>query len=58
MNPTSISAHVLDKLNIPDFDADNELHIRIAKICKKGHETKNTNALIDDLNEAVAAIYQ
>ena len=58
MNPTSISAHVLDKLNIPDFDADNELHIRIAKICKMGHETKNTNALIDDLNEAVAAIYQ
>ena len=38
MNPTSISAHVLDKLNIPDFDRKNPIHMEIARICKKGHK--------------------
>ena len=38
MNPTSISAHVLNKLNIPRYDAANELHVEIARICREGHD--------------------
>lgn len=39
MNPTSISAHVLNKLNIPKYDASNKLHVEIARICREGHES-------------------
>jgi hypothetical protein len=58
MNPTSISAHVLDKLNIPDFDANNKTHMKIAQICKEGHEARNFSKYIDALDEAVTEIYQ
>ena len=57
MNPTSISAHVLDKLNIPRFDSGNSKHIEIASICKAGHEGKSFKKYIGDLDKVVAELY-
>lgn len=37
MNPTSISTHVLDKLNIPTYDETNPLHSEISMLCEEGH---------------------
>lgn len=37
MNPTSISAHVLDNIAIPTFDRDNPLHRQISELCCAGH---------------------
>lgn len=60
MNPTSISAHVLEKLNIANFDEKDQRHVKISEICKKGHETKNSIEkleLMNELNLTVSEIY-
>jgi len=57
MNPTSISAHVLDKLNIPDFDPSNSLHIRIAEYCKQGHSAENIEPYIKKIDAIINEIY-
>ncbi len=56
MNPTSISAHILDKLNIPDYDKNNKLHYEIAKICKLGHNEYKPD-YIDKINLLVEELY-
>lgn len=58
MNPTSISAHVLDKLNIPKFDCQNENHLAIARICKAGHGQPNIDMYIKEIDSIVTQIYQ
>lgn len=58
MNPTSISAHVLDKLYIPTFDKKNNNHITIARECKEGHGKKDVREYIDRIDAVVARIYQ
>lgn len=58
MNPTSISAHVLDKLNIPRFDPDNQDHVAIARACKAGHGTKKIDTYISEIDSIVERIYQ
>lgn len=57
MNPTSISAHVLNKLNIPSFDLNNEDHLRIANICKEGHGKNNLSDYILQIDEIVEKMY-
>lgn len=60
MNPTSISAHVLEKLNIANYDDKDRRHVKISEICKKGHETKNSIEkieLMNELNLTVSEIY-
>ena len=60
MNPTSISAHVLDKLNIPKYDPSNALHQRIATICEAGHAAADADqraALQLDLDTAISQLY-
>lgn len=60
MNPTSISAHVLDKLRIPRFDPASALHRRIAAICEAGHRTESAEAraaLQSELDGAVGELY-
>ncbi len=60
MNPTSISAHVLEKLNIPMFDPKNNTHLEISKLCKEGHQTDNArqrNKLLSEINMLVADLY-
>lgn len=58
MNPTSISAHVLDKLYIPTFDKNNYDHIAIARECKEGHGQKDITGYIDRIDAIVSRIYQ
>ncbi len=41
MTPTSISAHVLNKLYIPPYDRSDPLHAEIARVCKAGHEAED-----------------
>lgn len=57
MNPTSISAHVLGKLNIPAFDPDNSLHIEISRVCKEGHQTQDTAPCQARLDRLAAQLY-
>lgn len=60
MNPTSISAHVLDKLNIAQYDPNNVLHQSIARICEAGHQTRDSEQraiLQSDLDAAIGKLY-
>lgn len=58
MNPTSISVHVLNKLNIPTFDRNNYDHITIARECKNGHGQKDISEYISRIDTIVSRIYQ
>ena len=60
MNPTSISAHVLDKLYIPVFDPTNSRHLSIAALCEEGHRASDPrcqDAVQQQLDRAVADLY-
>ena len=60
MNPTSISAHVLDKLYIPAFDPTNSRHLSIAALCEEGHRAsvpRCQDAVQQQLDRAVAELY-
>ena len=60
MNPTSISAHVLEKLNIASFNKNDDIHIKIASLCKKGHKIKDLkerSSILEEINLIVADIY-
>ena len=60
MNPTSISAHVLDKLHIPAFDPADSRHLSIAALCEEGHQASDPrcqDAVRQQLDRAVAALY-
>ena len=60
MNPTSISAHVLEKLKIATYNEKDRKHLKISEICKKGHSTKNSIErieLMNELNLTVSEIY-
>lgn len=58
MNPTSISAHVLNKLNIPAYDEGNELHRQISQLCKAGHGKDNIAEYIKKIDELVGQLYE
>lgn len=58
MNPTSISAHVLDKLNIPDFDRSNRRHLAIASLCREGHGKAKICDYIARIDAIVAGMYR
>ncbi len=58
MNPTSISAHVLDKLFIPTFDKNNNDHVAIARMCKEGHGQDDITEYIEKIDNIVARIYK
>lgn len=57
MTPTSISAHVLNKLSIPPYDPANRLHNKIAEICKKGHGKADISPCIQEIDSCVAELY-
>lgn len=58
MNPTSISAHVLNKLNIPPFDKNNESHTEIAALCKAGHGKDNITEYVERIDRLVGQLYE
>lgn len=57
MNPTSISAHVLNKLNIPKFDKNNSSHMAIAGACRAGHGMEDISAFLGEIDRIAAEIY-
>lgn len=57
MNPTSISAHVLNKLNLPKFSHDNPDHIAIAVACKEGHSQEDITPYIKIIDNIVDKLY-
>ncbi len=57
MNPTSISAHVLNKLNIPNYNPLNQDHLRIASICKEGHSKDDIEPYIKQIDDIVEKMY-
>ena len=58
MNPTSISAHVLNKLNIPSYDETNTLHRGIADLCKEGHGADDISEYIERIDDLVGRLYE
>ena len=57
MNPTSISAHVLNKLNIPKYDSNNKIHNEISKICKDGHRKEDIIPYIKEIDELIPNLF-
>lgn len=57
MNATSISTHVLNKLNIQKYDPSNHLHSLIATSCKLGHRQSEISANIVKIDQAIALLY-
>ena len=53
MNPTSISAHILEKLNIPEYCPDNRIHNEIANLCKYGHDSNITQEQKNDIQDKI-----
>lgn len=58
MSPTCISAHVLDKLNIPTYDARDERHLEIARLCRQGHGKAQIKPYLDKIDMIVSSMYQ
>lgn len=57
MNPTSISAHVVDKLALPDFDPRDPDHLRLAHLCRAGHLAGNAAPYLPAVNAIVQRLY-
>lgn len=57
MNPTSISAHVLNKLKIPEYDKSNPAHAAIARECKEGHSHEEIEPFIKRIDAIVESLY-
>lgn len=51
------SSHILENINIPDFDPNNDTHTRIAELSKKAHKNgelnKNEQILLNNLVETI-----
>lgn len=57
MNPTSISAHVLSKLRLPDFDPHNPVHLELAQLCKEGHLSREHSSYLAQISAITATLY-
>lgn len=57
MNPTSISAHVLDKLNIPAYDPAEPRHRRISALCRAGHGAEDITPFLREIDVIAAGLY-
>ncbi|MEM3291083.1 MAG: hypothetical protein QW046_06155, partial [Candidatus Micrarchaeaceae archaeon] len=67
---TAISTHVLEKINIPKFDANNKLHLKLSDLSKKAHELAkqiyeegredlktNLTQVEEEIDQTVAELY-
>ena len=45
MVETQIAPYILQKLRIPQFDSQNELHLKLSRLCKEGHKLVAKNEL-------------
>lgn len=50
MSPTSISAHVLEKLSIPSFEPGDPVHREIARLCRAGHGAEDIAPYIREID--------
>ncbi len=57
MNPTSISAHILNKLKLPEFERSNPDHMAIARACKEGHLQKDIEPYMREIDDIVERLY-
>ena len=57
MNPTSISAHVLEKLRIPAWDGADPVHQEISRLCREGHAAADPAAYIQEIDRLAERIY-
>ncbi len=57
MNPTSISAHILNKIKLPDFDPNNPLHQELSLLCQEGHRSENHAPYLEKISALAANLY-
>lgn len=58
MRPTSISAHVLEKLRIPPYDGENPLHREISQLCREGHGAADLAPYIREIDRLTGKRYR
>ena len=58
MTPTSISAHVLNKLYIPSYDPEDPLHTEISLACKEGHQAEDIAPYAARIDALAARLYE
>lgn len=58
MNPTSISAHVLERLRLPSYDPDSPLHREIARLCMEGHAGEDAERCVREIDRLISKLYQ
>ena len=58
MRPTSISAHVLEKLRIPPFDPENSIHREIARLCRAGHRGEEAERCVREIDRLTERLYR
>lgn len=57
MRPTSISAHVLEKLRIPPYDPASPVHREIARLCRTGHGAEDPAPYIREIDRLTPSLY-
>lgn len=50
---TQITPSIIKRLNLPKFDSENENHISISNLCKKGHAVKDKIMYLNLIDELV-----
>jgi hypothetical protein len=58
MRPTSISAHVLEKLRIPPFDPEDSIHREIARLCRAGHRGEEAERCVREIDRLTERLYR
>lgn len=53
---TQITPSIISRLNLPKFDKNNKLHLKISDLCEKGHFTKNKDVFITGIDEIVESM--
>ncbi|MDE7220421.1 MAG: N-6 DNA methylase [Oscillospiraceae bacterium] len=57
MNPTSISAHVLEKLRIPAYAPADPIHREISSLCRAGHGEEDPERCISEIDLLMEKLY-
>jgi methylase of polypeptide subunit release factors len=50
---TQITPSIISRLNLPKFDKNNEMHLKISELCEKGHFVENKDFFLSEVDKVV-----
>lgn len=53
---TQITPSIISRLNLPKFDKNNELHLKISELCENGHFSQNKDYFVSEIDKIVEDI--